>query len=94
MSFSPRSFFINFSVLHLERCPSNRDKLTKSPLPDLFNCKSEGRKKFYYGFHQNDCQGRRRKDPGIDTESAEKVLEGRKQIDEGVITSADVFDRL
>jgi hypothetical protein len=31
--------------------------------------------------------------PGIDTEPAEKVLEGRKQI-HNLLTTTDVFDRL
>ena len=94
MSFSPRSFFMNFSVLYLVMCRNNQDELTKSSLLDLLGCESESEKKFYYDFHQNVCQGGRRRDPGIDTEPAEEVLEGRKQIDERVVTSADVFDRL
>ena len=94
MSFSPRSFFMKFSVLYLVKCRTNQDKLTKSTLLNLLGCKSKSRKKFYYDFHQNVCQGRRRRDPGIDTKPAEETLEGRKQIDERVITSTDIFDRL
>ena len=33
-------------------------------------------------------------DPGINTEPAEEVLEGCKQINERVVAGADVFDRL
>ena len=94
MSFSPPSFFINFSVLHsVERLASQKE-LTKSTLLDLLGRKSERREQFYNDLYQNVCQCRRRRDPGVNSKSAEEVLERRKQIDERVITGTDVFDRL
>jgi hypothetical protein len=63
-------------------------------LLDLLGCKSEGREQFCYNLHQNVCQGRRRRDPGINTKSAEEVLEGCKQIDKCAVASTNVFDRL
>jgi hypothetical protein len=97
MSFSPRSFFINFSLLHSvikSKYLTSKKGLTKSTLLDLLCSKSKGREQFYYYLHQNICQGWRRRDPGIDTKSVEKVLEGREQIDECVVARVDVFDHL
>jgi hypothetical protein len=94
MFFSPRSFFISFSVLHLVKCPTNQDELTKSSLLDLLGRKSEGREQFDHYLHQNVCQGRRRREPGVDTESAEEVLKGREQIDECIVARTNFVDRL
>ena len=73
---------------------TNSVQLTKSPLLDLLGRKSKSREEFYYYLNQHVCQGWRRRDPGIYTKSGEEVLEGRKQIDQCIIASADVFDRL
>ena len=81
-------------MLHLVKCHSNQDKLTKSSLLDLIGYKCEGRKKFYYYFHENFCQGWRRRDPDINTKSAEEVLEGRKHKNERVVASTNIFDCL
>ena len=95
MSFSPRSFFINFSVLSsVKYLISSQDKLTESSLLDLLGCKSESREQFYDDLHQNVCQGWRRRDSGINTKSGEEIVEGRKEIQECIIASTDVFDRL
>ena len=94
MSSSPRSFFKNFSVFHSVDCHANQNKRTQSSLLDLLGRESERVNQFYYYLHQNVCQGWRRRDPGIDTKPAEKVLEGRKQINECVVAITSVFDRL
>lgn len=96
MSFSPWSFFINFSLSNRVRYLSHpsQDELTNSTLLYLLGRKGEGREQFYYNLHQNVCQGWRRRDPGINAKSAEEILEGRKQIYERVIARTDVFDRL
>jgi hypothetical protein len=73
---------------------TSQDKLTKPSLLDLLGGKSESRKKFYYYLHQNACQSWRRRDLGINTKSAEEVLEGREQIEECLVASTDVFNRL
>ena len=61
---------------------------------DLLGRKSERGEEFYDYLHQDICQNWRRGDPGVNAKSAEEVLEGRKQIEEYVITGTDVFDRL
>ena len=61
---------------------------------DLLGRKSERGEEFYDYLHQDIRQNWRRRDPGIYAQSAEEVLEGRKQIEECVITGTDVFDRL
>ena len=95
MSFSPRSFFTNFSVFYSVECHNtSEDELTKSTLLNLFGRKSEGGEQFHYYLHQNVFQGLRKRDLGINTESAEELVEGREQIYEGVVTRANVFDRL
>jgi hypothetical protein len=94
MSFSPQSFFTNFSVFHSVKCHSSQGELTKSTLLDLFGRKSEGGEQFHYYLHQNVLQGFRERDLGINTESAEKPFEGREQIDKRVVTRTNVFDRL
>ena len=94
MSFSPRTFLTNFSVLHSAKRYANQDVLTKSSLLDLLGYECEGRKKLYDYLHENVCQGWRRRDPNINAKPAEEVLEGRKHNDERVITSTNVFYRL
>ena len=94
MSFSPRSFFTNFSVSHSIKYHRNQDELTKSTLPNLFGRKSEGGEQFHYYLHQNVFQGLRKGDLAIYTESAEELVEGREQIYKRVITRTNVFDRL
>jgi hypothetical protein len=73
---------------------TNENRLTKSTLLDLLRRKSEGREQFYYYLHQNVGQSWRRRDPGVNTESAEEVFKRRKQIHECVVARIDVFDRL
>jgi hypothetical protein len=85
---------MNFSEFHLVNCRNNRDKLTKSPLLDLLGSKSERRDQFYNYLHQNVCQGWRRRDAGINTESAEEVLEGREKVNQCVVASTHFVDRL
>jgi hypothetical protein len=78
---------------HVSRC-TNRDELTKSSLLDLLDSKGKGREQFNYNLHQNVRQCWRRRDPGINIKSAEKVVEGPKQIDKSVVAITSVFDRL
>ena len=80
--------------MHSVKCRSNEDGLTKSALLDLLGRKSERGEQFYYYLHQNIGQGWRRRDPGINTKSAEEVFERRKQINERVVARTDIFDRL
>jgi hypothetical protein len=94
MSFSPRSFFTDFSVFHSVECHTSQDELTKSTLHNLFSRKSEGGEQFHYDLHQNVFQGLRKRDLGINTESAEVLVEGREQIYERIVTRTNVFDRL
>jgi hypothetical protein len=94
MSFSPRSFPINFSEFHLANRLNKQNKLTKSPLLDLLSSKSERRDQFYNYLHKNVCQDWRRRDPGINTESAEEVLEGREKVNQCVVASTHFVDRL
>jgi hypothetical protein len=94
MSFSPRTFFINFSAPHSVKCHANQDVLTKSTLLDLLGYECKGGEEFYNYLHENVCQGWRRRDPNINTKSAKEVLERRKHNDKSVVTSANVFDRL
>ena len=75
-------------------CHTNQDKLTESSLFDLLGCKSESREQFYYYLHQNVAQSWRGRHRVINSKSAEEVFEGREQIDECVVASGDVFDRL
>jgi hypothetical protein len=63
-------------------------------LLNLLGRKGKGREEFHHCLHENLCQGRRWRDPSINTKSIEEVLEGRKEVYEGIITSIDVFDRL
>jgi hypothetical protein len=63
-------------------------------LLDLLGRKCEGREEFYYYLYQNVCQDWRRRDPGINAESAEEILEGREQIYERVVARTNVLDRL
>ena len=94
MSFSPQSFFKYFSVLHLVKCQTNHEGLTKSTLFYLLGRKGEGREQFHHYLDQNCFHGMRKRDIGINSESAEELLEGREQIYESIITSTNVFDRL
>jgi hypothetical protein len=94
MSFSPRSFFTNFSVLHSVKHHISQDELTKSTLLNLLGGKSEGGEHFHYYLHQNGFQGLRKRDLAINTKSAKELVEGREQIYERVVTRTNVFDRL
>lgn len=98
ISFSPRSFFTNFSVFHLVKCHTSshasQSEFTKSTLLDLFGRKSESGEKFHDYLHQNSLQGMRKRDHVIYIESAEELFEGRKQIYERVVAITDVIDRL
>src|SRR6266566_8078162 len=94
ISFSPRSLFTNFSVLHSVECHTGQDELTKSTLLNLFGSKGEGGEQFHYYLHQNGFQGLGKRDLGINTKSAEELFEGREQIYERVVTRTNVFDRL
>ncbi len=73
---------------------TNQDKLTESSLLDLLGSKSKRRDQFCDYLHENVCQGRRRRDSGINTKSAKKVLEGREKVDHCVVTSTHFFDSL
>ena len=94
MSFSPRSFPINFSKFHLVSRRNNRNKLTKSPLFDLLRSKSKRGDQFYNYLHQKVRQGWRRRDPSINTESAEEILEGGEKVNKCVVASTHFIDRL
>src|SRR6266849_5710338 len=77
----------------------NQDKLTKFPLLDLLGSKSEGVDQFGDYLHQNFRQVWRKGnvlgiDLGINTKSAEEVIEGREKIDQCVVASTHFFDRL
>ena len=81
-------------MLHsVERHP-NQDELTKSTLLDLLGYECERTEKLDDYLHENVCQGWRRRDPNINTKSAEEVLERPKHIDKSVVASTDVFNRL
>ena len=81
-------------MFHSVKHHANQGKLTKSPLLDLLGYECEGRKKLDDYLHKNICQGWRRRDPDINTKSAEEILEGRKHNDKSVVASANVFNRL
>ena len=51
MSFSPPSFFTNFSVFRLVKCHTSHDGLTKSTLFNVLGRKSEGGEQFHYYLH-------------------------------------------
>jgi hypothetical protein len=85
---------MNFSGFHLVNRRNNQYRLTKSPLLDLLRGKSECRDQFYNYLHQNVCQGWRGRDPGINTESAEEVLERREKVNQCVVASTHFVDRL
>jgi hypothetical protein len=63
-------------------------------LLDLLGSKSEGRDEFNNYLHQNVCQRRRRRDLGIDTKSAEEVLEGHEKVNQCVVASTYFLDSL
>jgi hypothetical protein len=63
-------------------------------LLDLLGYECEGTEKLDDYLHENVCQGGRRRDPNINTKSAEEVLERREHNDKCVVASANVFDRL
>ena len=81
-------------MFHSVECHTSQDELTKSTLLNLFGRKSEGGEEFHYYLHQNGFQGLGKRDLGINTESAEELVEGREQIYERVITRTNVIDRL
>jgi hypothetical protein len=60
----------------------------------LLGSNSERRDQFYYYLHQSVCQGWRRRNSGINTESGEEVLEGREKVNQCVVASTHFFDRL
>ena len=64
-----------FLCVAFSQVRTNKDRLTKSTLFDLLGRKSEGGEQFYYYLHQNVCQCWCRRDPAINTESAEEVFE-------------------
>ena len=84
---------MNFSMFHSVDCCNNQGKLTESSLLYLLGSKSESRDQFYDYVHQNICQGWRRRDLGINTKSAKKVLEGREMVDQ-CIAGTHLFDHL
>ena len=86
MSFSPRSFFTNFSVFRSVKGHTSQDELTKSTLLNLFGGKSKSGEQFHYYLYQNSFQALRKRDLGINTEPAEELFEGREQIHERVVT--------
>jgi hypothetical protein len=59
-----------------------------------FGRKSEDGEQFHCHLHQNGFQGLGKRDLGINTESAEELVEGREQIYERVVTRTNIFDRL
>jgi hypothetical protein len=63
-------------------------------LLNLFGRKIEGGKQFHYYLQQDVFQGLRKRDLGINTESAQVIVEGREQIYERAVTRTNVFDRL
>jgi hypothetical protein len=73
---------------------TNQGELTKSTLLDLLGSKGKGSDQFYNYLHQNVCQGRCRRDSGIDTKSGEEVLEGGEKVEQCVVASTHFFDSL
>jgi len=63
-------------------------------LLDLLGSKSEGIDEFNNYLHQNICQGWRKRDLGIDTKSAEEVLEGHEKINQCIIAGTHFLDSL
>ena len=61
---------------------------------DLLGSKSERRDQLYDYLHQHVCQDWCRRDPGINIESAEEVLEGREKVNQCVVASTHFVDRL
>ena len=81
-------------MIHSAKCHTSQDELTKSTLLNLFGRKGEGGEQLHYYLHQNVIQSLRKRDLGIDTESAEELVEGGEQIYKCVVTRTNVFDRL
>ena len=61
---------------------------------DLIGSKSERGDQFYDYLYENVCQGWRRRDLGIDTKSAQEVVEGLEKVNQGIIASTGFVDRL
>ena len=64
-----------FLCVEFSQVRTNEDGLTKSTLFDLLGRKSQGGEQFYDYLHQNICQGWCKRDPGINTKSAEEIFE-------------------
>ena len=81
-------------MFHSVNYHNNQKRLTESPLLDFPGSKSEGINEFNNYLHQNICQGRRRRDLGIDTKSAEDVLEGHEKVNQCIVASTYFLDSL
>ena len=81
-------------MLHSVKCHPKQNELTESSLLDRLGYECERTEKLDDYLHEDICQGGRRRDPDINTKSAEEVLERPKHNDKCVVASADVFDRL
>jgi len=68
--------------------------LTRSVLIYLFRHKGKGGKQLHHYFYDYLCHRPRRRDSGINIEAGHKVFDRFEQLDESVITGADVLDRL
>jgi hypothetical protein len=60
----------------------------------LLGSKSKRRDQFHNYLHQNACQGRRRRDPGIDIEPAQEVLEAPEKVNQCIVASTHFVGRL
>ena len=81
-------------MLHSVKRHPNQDELTESPLLNRLGYECERTEKLDDYLHENVCQGGCRRDPNINTKSAEEVLERLKHNDKSVVAGTDVFDRL
>jgi len=70
------------------------DALTRALLFDLFRHQSKGRNEFHHNFHEDLGHGSRRGHPGINIEPVDEVFNRFEQVDDRIVTGADVLDGL
>ena len=61
---------------------------------DLLGSKSERGDQFYDYLYEDVCQGWCRRDLGINSKSAQEVVEGLEKVNQGIIASMGFVDRL
>jgi len=93
-SFSPNSFFTSFTASHSDKCYIGKDALTWSVLIYLFRREGKGGKQLHHYFHDYLHHGPCRRDSGIDIKAVHEVFDRFEQVNESIITGADVLDCL